>query len=165
MRPFRLGSTSYVYADDLVGNARRLAGVVDDMELVLFESEEYGSNFPSPAVVAELNEIAQRARLTYTVHLPTDLKFGDVGSYDKAQRVIELTRDLHPFGYVMHLDGRAILENPSPETLAKWKDGARDVIEQVVNWVGDASRVCFENIEAWNPDAFATVVRELHVSR
>jgi len=39
MRKFRLGSTSYVYPADLVTNARQLAGRVDDIELVLFETE------------------------------------------------------------------------------------------------------------------------------
>ena len=35
--PFRTGATSYVIADDLLPNARYLAGKVDDMELVLFD--------------------------------------------------------------------------------------------------------------------------------
>ena len=38
---FRLGSTSYVYPDDILPNVQRLAqaGDVDDIELVLFEVE------------------------------------------------------------------------------------------------------------------------------
>ena len=35
--PFRVGATSYSIEDDLLGNARFLAGQVQDMQLVLFD--------------------------------------------------------------------------------------------------------------------------------
>ena len=37
--PFRLGTTSYLLPDDLLTNAEFLGPLVDDAELVLFESE------------------------------------------------------------------------------------------------------------------------------
>lgn len=35
--PFRIGATSFVYPDRWLGNVARLAGRVDDVEILLFE--------------------------------------------------------------------------------------------------------------------------------
>ena len=40
-------------------NVVQLAPLVDDVELVLFESDEYGSNLPDAATVAELGRLAE----------------------------------------------------------------------------------------------------------
>ena len=37
--PFRIGATSYVLAADMLTNVRYLADRVDDIELLVFESE------------------------------------------------------------------------------------------------------------------------------
>ena len=100
--PFRLGTTSYILPDDILPNARYLAGKVSDIELILFEVDDGPNNLPSPHVIDELVNIAGEHDLTYTVHLPLDLKLGEDGSeYDqslvKAKRVIECTRGLDPW--------------------------------------------------------------------
>ena len=111
--PFRLGSTSYVIPADILPNVRQLGPLVDDVELVLFEVDE-GSNLPSPAVIESLGELAQAHGLTYTVHLPLDLRLAaadDVWrhpSMEKARRVVRATRALEPWAYVVHLDGTEI---------------------------------------------------------
>ena len=43
---FRIGTTSYVIPDDILPNVEYLASRVDDVQLVLFETDEYGSNLP-----------------------------------------------------------------------------------------------------------------------
>jgi sugar phosphate isomerase/epimerase len=111
--PFRLGTTSYIIPDDILPNVRYLADKVRDIELILFEVDDGPHNLPSPEVIDELLQIARRHELTYTVHLPLDLKVGDDGSeYDqslvKAKRVIECTRKLDPWAYVLHLDGKSV---------------------------------------------------------
>ena len=55
---FRLGSTSYVYPGDLVHNAARLAGQVQDIELVLYVTPSGEHNLPTPREVRELARIA-----------------------------------------------------------------------------------------------------------
>ena len=77
--PFRLGTTSYIVPDDILPNARYLAGKVWDIELILFEVDDGPNNLPSPEVIDELSRIAQQHGLTYTVHLPLDLKLGEEG--------------------------------------------------------------------------------------
>ncbi len=165
MRKFRLGSTSYVYPADLVTNARRLAGRVDDIELVLFETENFGSNFPTRDTLVELNEIAGENGLTFTVHLPRDVNLNDELSYAQNRRAVDATRALHPYAYVMHLDGRALMRDTSAANVARWHTQARRALEQVIAWVGDAARVCVENVEAWDPAYFQEMVAELRASR
>lgn len=163
-KSFRLGSTSYVYPADLVTNARRLAGSVDDIELVLFETDNL-TNFPTRDTIAELNEIARENALTYTVHLPRDVNLNDEISSDQNRRAVEATRALHAYAYVMHLDGRALMQDTSAANVARWQVQAARALEQVIAWVGDATRVCVENVEAWDPAYFQDMVAELQTSR
>jgi len=161
--PFRLGTTSYIWPDDILPNIARLAPLVDDVELVLFESDEYGSNLPGEAVIAELRRLARAHDLTYTVHLPLDLRLADDDiarhpSLEKAWLVIERTRALDPFAYVVHLDGKAIQSGASEAELARWQSQAAQSLEQVAGWTGDARRVCVENLENYDPAAFAPVL-------
>jgi len=168
--PFRLGTTSYIWPDDILPNVRQLAPLVDDVELVLFESDEYGSNLPGQEVVAELRRLANAHDLTYTVHLPLDLRLGDEDtqrhpSLEKARRVIERTRSLDPFAYVVHLDGKTIQHGADAEALARWQSQAARSLEQVAGWAGDSFKVCVENLENYDPAAFAPVLEQVPVSR
>lgn len=104
----RLGTTSYIIEDTLGGNVRYLAPMVDDVELVLFETPE-ASNIPNIAEIDRLNGLASEYDLTYTIHLPVDARPGSrdekarASSVDLIGRVIERTRVLKPFGYILHL--------------------------------------------------------------
>jgi len=176
--PFCLGTTSYIWSDDLLPNVVQLAPLVDDVELVLFESDEYGSNLPDAATIAELSRLAQAHDLTYTVHLPLDLRLADDDStrhpsLEKARRVIERTRALDPFAYVVHLDGtgaNAPFSLPGRRAgdegqLARWQSQAARSLEQVAGWAGDASRVCVENLENYDPIVFIQVLDAVPASR
>ena len=172
---FRIGATSYVIPADILPNVEYLAPQVDDVELVLFETDEYGSNLPDAALRNRLDcARALRTRLTYTVHLPLDLRLGDEGdpghiSLVKAERVIAATRELAPFAYTVHLDGRPLMaagpDGPDARFLAAWQANAIGALETVAGWLDDPARLCIENVEAWNPDAFAPVLDAAPVSR
>jgi len=215
---FRIGTTSYIIPADILPNVEFLAPRVDDVQLVLFETDEYGSNLPDAALRGRLNELAASHDLTYTVHLPLDLRLGDGGeethiSLVKARRVIEATAELKPFAYTLHLDGRTLLlpeaEHPErsgrvvPATQSKgaqrssakdasfdstpqrprtaadvaplrsgrsgmlscWQANSRRALEIVCGWLDEPERLCVENIERWDPEAFAPIVAALPVSR
>jgi len=164
-KKFRLGATSYVFETDLVGNAQRLAGIVDDMELVLFESETHGTNFPDADTVARLNELAAKHQLTYTAHLPHDVNLNHALWRARNERAIAATRALKPFAYIVHLDGRALMQNASAENSARWQTDAARALSEIIAQVGDAARVCVENVEAWNPDYFADLVEQSNAAR
>lgn len=167
--PFRLGSTSYVYPDDILPNVRQLAPLVDDVELVLFEVDER-NNLPSPTVIAELRALAQANSLTYTVHLPLDLRLAagdDVWrhpSMDKARRVIRATRSLNPWAYVVHLDGAEIATGARPPALCRWRDRAMLSLENLAQEAGDPRLLAIENLENYAPSAFLPLLDRLPAS-
>ncbi|MCS7220713.1 MAG: cobamide remodeling phosphodiesterase CbiR [Anaerolineae bacterium] len=166
----RIGSTSYVYPADILPNVERLAGLVDDIELVLFEVDEYGSNLPDATTVDRLNELAAIHGLTYTVHLPLDLRLADDGSavhvsLEKAHKVIDRTSRLLPWGYIVHLNGDVLQDQPTPDQVKRWQERAQRSLEIVCTWLDDPRRLCLENVERWDPTAFAPIVQALPISR
>jgi sugar phosphate isomerase/epimerase len=163
--PFRVGSTSYVYPDDLLPNVRKLAegGDVDDIELILFEVDDGPNNLPGESVVEEMSQLAERHHLTYTVHLPLDLRLGAEGdtlheSLKKAEKVIKTTAPLSPFAYVFHLDGEG-MEAPG------WLRRSLGALEVVMQWVSDPAVLAVENLESYPPDLLAPVLEALPISR
>ncbi len=110
--PWRLGATSFVIPADLLANVRRLAGMVDDVQLLFFESRAK-SGLPHPVDVAALMEVAEAAGLTYTAHLPADIRLGAAAAGERQAGVDEIERlltELAPLavrGYDLHLPREA----------------------------------------------------------
>ncbi len=168
--PFRVGATSYVIPADILPNVEFLAPLVDDVELVLFETDEHGSNLPDESLRARLRSLAEEHDLTYTVHLPLDLRLGDDGGLDhvsliKARRVIDSTRELDPYAYTMHLDGTLLLDGYTLGTLSDWLQRSHRVLSTVCGWLDHPQRLCIENVEGWDPEVFAPLLDDLPVSR
>lgn len=167
---FRLGATSYILPDDILSNARFLAGQVQDIELVLFEVDDGPSNLPSPPVVAELAALAEAHGLTFTVHLPLDLRLGDAGgegraSLVKARKVIECTRLLHPWAYVLHLDGREVKDGADPARLARWQAQSARALERVAGWADSPEQLAVENLEGYPLGLILPILNRIPVSR
>jgi len=168
--PFRLGTTSYIIPDDILPNARYLADKVRDIELVLFEVDDGMNNLPSPQMIGELIELARQHDLTYTVHLPLDLKLGDHDaggdiSLIKAKRVIDCTRELAPWAYVLHLDGRSVKDSKDDNILLKWKDQSVQALKIVADWTGGMEKLAVENLEGYPVDFIDPVLNRVPVSR
>ena len=164
LAPWRLGATSYVVPGDLAANARYLGGLVDDMEVVLFDAPGGPSNLPSAAQIGELAAIARGEGLTYTVHLPSDLPAQLAGEpmhplLLKAQRLIGDMQALSPFAYVFHLDGKAVRDPSTPSVfLHRWQDGARRTLDLLSEWAGDPSLLALENVEGYDLGFYDDVV-------
>src|SRR5512145_703673 len=168
--PFRLGTTSYIIPDDILPNARYLADKVRDIELILFEVDDGPNNLPSTEVIDELLQIAHQHDLTYTVHLPLDLKLGNDGSeYDqslvKAKRVIECTRGLNPWAYVLHLDGKSVRASADRDLIGRWQDQSVRALEIVSAWAGATEKLAVENLETYPLDFIQPVLDRIPVSR
>jgi sugar phosphate isomerase/epimerase len=161
--PFRIGTTSYILADDLLPNAAFLAAHVQDMQLVLFEVPGGPANLPSPADVTALAALGQRHDLTYTVHLLHDLHLHDADgapalALAKAQQVIDLTRPLEPHAWVCHLAGRSVRAGADANALAAWQAVTATALRQVCAWAGKPGRVAVENLEGYAPEFVTPVV-------
>lgn len=174
---FRLGTTSYILPAGILPNVRFLADKVQDIELVLFEVDDGPNNLPTPDVIEELSGLAETHDLTFTVHLPLDLRLGAGGdeghaSLVKARKVIECTRALGPWAYVAHLDGKELRPSPpAPLPLGEGR-GVRDwqrhsirALEIVAEWAGGAERLAVENLERYPLDFILPVIERAPVSR
>jgi sugar phosphate isomerase/epimerase len=108
--------------------------------------------------------------LTYTVHLPLDLRLSADGreqhlSMLKAHRVIECTLDLNPLAYVLHLDGREILTKTDPAEIENWNRQAERALAIVSGWVQDGSLLAVENLEKYPLDFWDGVLKRTLASR
>jgi sugar phosphate isomerase/epimerase len=167
---FRLGTTSYILPDDILPNARYLVGKVQDIELVLFEVDDGPNNLPAPETVADLAALAAAHDLTYTVHLPLDLRLGAGGdeghaSLFKARKVIERTRPLQPWAYVLHLDGKDVRQGASPAALHNWQAQSTRALELASGWAGNPGLLAVENLDNYPPDFIHPVLERIPVSR
>jgi len=168
---YRLGTTSYIVEAELDVNAAYLVDKVQDMQLVLFDVVGGPCNFPTPEMVAKLQDVAASHDFTYTVHLPLDIRLSDNGSTDhasmqQAKRVIEMTRDLRPFSYVLHLDGRSILPPDTTQSAFRnWQDNTVRALELLAEWVGDPTLLAVENLEGYSLDLLPPIVDRIPISR
>lgn len=166
---YRLGTTSYILPNDLPANVRFLAGWVQDIELILFELEGGPSNLPDAAMLDELGRLAEVHNLTYTVHLPLDLRLDERGGFDHpslqlARRVIELTRPLRPWAYVTHLDRSHLPTIASRGEQMRWEEQAARALEQASGWAGDPALLAVENLEGRPPEINLGVLERVPAS-
>jgi sugar phosphate isomerase/epimerase len=152
--PFRLGTTSYIVPDEIIPNLRYLAGTVEDIELVLFESDEF-SNLPSPQEIGIMQDLAARHGMTYSVHLPLDVYLGHPDrsererSVGKCRRIVELVRDLPKSAFVMHFEaGPGVDINGFTKAESdRFVESLRDSSAMLLDSCGEqASMFCAENL-------------------
>jgi sugar phosphate isomerase/epimerase len=111
MFPFRLGTTSYIYADHILPNVAKLAPFLDEIELVLFESEGE-DNYPDEAELRDLMNFCVKGELGFNIHFPIDIFLGDRDEEVRSRgisvvkKVIERTLCLKPSLYTLHFDVR-----------------------------------------------------------
>ncbi len=111
MFPFRLGTTSYIYPDQIVPNVAKLAPFLDEIELVLFESEGQ-DNYPDEVELRNLMNFCLKGEVGFNVHFPIDIFLGDKNEEVRfrgisvVKKVIERTRCLKPSLYTLHFDLR-----------------------------------------------------------
>jgi sugar phosphate isomerase/epimerase len=120
--------------------------------------------------VEELAALGQAMDLTYTVHLPLDLRLSAVGdathaSMLKAQKVIACTRGLDPWAYVLHLDGRDVKDGAGSAVVAKWQDQTVRALEIAAGWVGGAEKLAVENLESYPLDFIMPIIERVPVAR
>lgn len=145
--PWRLGATSFVIPADLLANVQRLAGLVDDVQLLFFESRAK-ARLPHPLDTASLKRVAEESGLTYTAHLPGDIRLGADGieqrqaGVDEIVRLLEELQPLAVASFDLHLrqeDGLA-----EEEWLANIDWSLASLATRVG---GEKRRICIENID------------------
>lgn len=164
----RLGTTSYIIADDIIPNMRFLAPYVKDVELVLFESLE-ASNLPSDKDVQIIGEIAREHDMTVTVHFPLDVYPGSADevvrrrSVETYRRIIGLTRSLPVFSYVLHLTPEVWGRVPSAD-MNRWLSQLDRSLDELVDSADvDPALLCAETL-SYPFSLVLPLVRKHHLS-
>lgn len=163
----RLGSTSYIYPDDVLPNVRRLAGQVQDIEWVVFDVTH---GLPSPEVVAEMARLGRDYGHSYTVHLPLDLALADEdkatrkASVKVARRVIAAARPVEPWAYVIHLKPPPVTGGLSAHPWTDWHERVVRSLEALAEEAGAAERLAVENLTQYPAKQLWPLLERLPVS-
>jgi len=154
--PFKIGTTSYIFPDHIIPNVRAIGPYVDEIELILFESNP--ESLPTGREIKMLETLSKDLDITYNIHLPLDVY---LGSHDDIHRkesieilrgIFDLTAPLSPTTHTLHLayDGTADEEDRHrwesnlfvsfEELLSKGIDGESISVETLsypLNWIDD----------------------------
>ena len=166
-RPFRLGTDSCLIEADLVENVKRLAPLVDDVMLILYDCGV--SNYPDRNQVKILADIASAEDLSFTVHLPSSLQGITVSEaweescYAQVMRSIEATAELAPQSFVWHWESESFGEIPSDD-IPRWLDALCRIASRVLSLgAADPQKLCVETL-SYPYDIILPMVREFGLS-
>lgn len=145
---FKLGATSYVIPAGLAANAAFLAGVVDDVQLTLFETPA-ASNIPTRGEVRAIREISRERGISVSVHMPCAIDLGSADSCVRRasaeifRRTIDATAELEPTCCVLHA-----APHPVPEAQkAAWAEREAAELSRLVPMLDTPRILAFENVE------------------
>jgi sugar phosphate isomerase/epimerase len=148
--PFKLTTTSYIYPDHIVPNVAMLAPFLDEIELVLFESE-FQDNLPSQEEINALLNLSLHQEVGFNVHLPIDIFLGDKNEQLRSKgtstvkRMIERTLCLNPSVYILHFDLRN--SNGREETdIQSWRKRILRSAEEMMEWGIELKRISIETL-------------------
>ena len=150
--PFRLSTTSCIIPDSILSNLLLVGPYLDEVELVFFETRNGETNLASLQDIRDMRLAAEDLNITYNVHLPGDLFFGDpdpslrAGFRETALRFYERTLSLDPTLYILHLDSRRADGIVEPNLFA-WADRVEESLSALVKDGLDPDRVAVENLE------------------
>jgi sugar phosphate isomerase/epimerase len=140
-----LATTSYIFPDHIVPNVLNLAPYLDEIELVLFESEGE-DNFPDADQMKTLMDVSLQEEISYNVHLPIDVFLGHrneevrLKGVSVIKKVIEGTSSLRPSVYTLHFD---LGEEKEIET---WRTSIRRSVQTILECGIPSRRISIETL-------------------
>ncbi len=162
--PFRLGTTSFIFPADYTTNVRQLAPLVDEIELLLFES----LHLPPVDEIRHLEELGKEHGITYNVHLPMDVHLGGETkvirnqAVDAVVRAIDRVTSLSPTTHTLHLT----FDRPDhlPGTVSQWQNRCVESATEVLHRSGiSPDRISIETLE-FDPFWLTPIVEALDLA-
>ncbi len=148
--PFKIATTSFIYPDHYIPNVKMLGPYVDEIELLLFESQGNDA-LPSRTVIAELCRLAAEFDLSYNVHLPTDISISDRDparqrvAVETMVRVIELVHPLCSSALILHVP---YIEGSLKEhNVKKWQDRVYKNLEKILSAFENKKIIAIETLD------------------
>jgi len=147
--PFRLAATSFVFPAGWADNARLLGPVVDEIQLLFFESDP--ASLPSPEEIKALEAVARDTGVVYSIHLPLDIYLGS-NSYktrndgiDAAMRIMDATSVLNPRTHILHLECEQ--DQKSSGKIETWRDNCGRSLAAIGKTGFPANSLAAENLD------------------
>ena len=149
-----------VYGKNLLENAKRLADIVDNIEIVLFNTPNL-NNTPNRDELDLLRKLGRKNKVTFTVHLPASL---EIASKDRKLREDSIrmvsklcnhTAPIEPLHYILHVPFTTPTLVPVPGLYFKIDDGRNwgewtrrglDALERIFDTTPVAGKLLLENI-------------------
>ncbi len=145
--PFRLGTTSYILPAGYADNVAFLGPLVDDVELLFFESDGV-CPLSERTEVRRLLKLKTKHNLSYTLHLPLDLHPGAANeslrhqSMDPCRRIIAETVELEPLSWILHVPA------VDPSQRAEWHfENLERSIEELEAEGLSRKKLCLETLD------------------
>ncbi len=152
-KPFKLGTTSFIFPDFIVPNVKKLGRFFDEIELLVFESHPK-EVLPTKDDIKELLNLSQEHNLTYNIHLPTDVSLSSesetrrLKASDTILQVMELFASLTPSTCTLHLDmpwdNSKDIENQN--RIKHWQDRSRQGLESLLSRVSNPEIISIETL-------------------
>ena len=164
--PFRLGTTSFIYRDHYVPNVKLLGPFVDEVELLLFESDPVESLL-SKSVINDLVGLSRELDLSYNIHLPTDVSISDPAeaaqqhAVETLVRIIELTAPLSPTGYALHIPFCGNVSDP--ESVRRWHQTVHRNLVKMVTAGVPGNLLAIETLD-FPPEIIGHLLSDLKMS-
>ncbi|MBU8850083.1 MAG: sugar phosphate isomerase/epimerase, partial [Desulfobacterales bacterium] len=169
-KPFKLGTTSFIFPDHIIPNVKKLGLFFDEIEILVFESMPK-EVLPSKDDVEELLYLSQKMDLTYNIHLPTDISLTheSLEERQKAKNtiltVIDLFAPLNPTTHTLHLDMPMDLKNDIEKQgkLKKWIKQTRQSLGALLSDIPNPGIISIETLD-YPFSCLETLVEELNLS-
>jgi len=164
--PFKIGTTSFIYPDYFIPNVRMLGPYLDEIELLLFESDSVDSLL-SKSVISDLIQLSENLNLTYNIHLPTDISISDPDpkkqqrAVDTLMRVIDQTADLLPSTCTLHVP--YINLSFEEGTIRKWQDMVCNHLGNILTKGIPPEKLAIENLD-YPIEILAGIIERLNLA-
>ncbi len=148
----RIGTTSFVHPAGWAENVRRLAGRVEDVELLVFERP--GPAGPSAQEIAEIAAVGRAHSLTFSVHAPLDLALASAdearraASVEAVLRTIELTAPLAPHAVILHVEEAPGAAAPDTASRGTWRERAEASLRALLDRGVPPALLAVETLDA-----------------
>lgn len=157
-KPFKLGTTSFIFPDHIIPNVKKLGRFFDEIELLVFESLP-ADVLPSKDDVKELLTLSRKLDLTYNIHLPVDISLShdSLAKRQKAKdtllKVIDLFALVTPTTHTLHLELPPGIKTdikkgqPHQDMLKKWEDNTRESLVTFVSNLSNPGIISVETLD------------------
>jgi sugar phosphate isomerase/epimerase len=148
--PFKICTTSFIYPDHYIPNVKMLGPYLDEIELLLFESQ--GTDvLPTRKVITDLCRLAEEFDLSYNVHLPTDISISDrnparqEGAVEKMIQVMDLVRPLDPSALILHVPYHE--KSFDDQVVRNWQNRVYQNLKEIVSALENKKIIAIETLD------------------